>query len=385
MRILVPIALLLLAPAQNARSQGEARVVLVAGGETAAVGIPATQAKLTAPFGIARHPDASLRLVELAGGRYLKIDAQGVLSQLGGNGAKGYAGDGGPVRDAVFNSPHSLAIASSGDVYIADTLNYCVRRVDGRTGVITTLAGTGVNGYSGDDGPASRAQCSGVYCVALSPDDRRLYLADLENRRVRVVDLATGMITTIAGNGERGVPADGALAKDSPLVDPRAVAVDSQGNVYILERGGHALRVVDASGRIRTVAGTGARGYGGDGGPALQAEMRGPKHLCLDGEENVIIADTDNHVIRKYLPREGRIVAVAGAGRQGAAGVPGPAGEVELNFPHGVFLDADGSLLIVDSMNNRVLRVTFRVNAPNAREVLREGDTVSVFEPLAGG
>jgi sugar lactone lactonase YvrE len=223
--------------------------------------------------------------------------------------------------------------------------------------MISAFAGTGRKGYAGDGGPAAKADCGGIYCVAFSPDAKTLYLADLDNRRIRAVDMRTGTIELVAGNGERGIPDDGSMARDAPLADPRAVAADADGNVYILERGGHALRVVDRSGPIRTVAGTGKAGPAGDDGPALQATLRGPKHLCLDRSGNVIVADTDNHVIRKFLPKEGRIVRVAGSGKTGTGGLGGPPEKVELNQPHGVHVDASGTLFIVDSLNNRVLKI----------------------------
>jgi hypothetical protein len=153
------------------------------------------------------------------------------------------------------------------------------------------------------------------------------------------------------------VPTDGADAAKSPLVDPRAVTVDRAGNVYVLERGGHALRVVDASGKIRTVVGTGQKGNSGDDGPALQATMNGPKHLCVDRDGGVIIADTENHVVRKYWPQDGRITRVAGSGKKGSGGVPGPALEVELNQPHGVYLRANGEIYISDATNHRILKI----------------------------
>jgi DNA-binding beta-propeller fold protein YncE len=172
-----------------------------------------------------------------------------------------------------------------------------------------------------------------------------------------VLDLASGKLETVAGNGQKGVPNDGDVARDAPLVDPRAVAVDSQGNVYILERGGHALRVVDRQGKIRTMVGTGKKGLGGDGSLAREATLNGPKHLCVDPQDNVIIADTENHVIRKYLTKEGTIVRVAGSGKKGTGGVGGSPLEVEMNQPHGVYLHRSGELYIVDSSNNRVLKI----------------------------
>ena len=169
--------------------------------------------------------------------------------------------------------------------------------------------------------------------------------------------LACSRRKAVAGNGQKGVPEDGALATAAPLVDPRAVIADAKGRVYILERGGHALRVVDADGKIKTVVGTGRQGNSGDGGDARQATLNGPKHLCFDRDGNVVIADTENHVIRKYLPRENRIVRVAGSGKKGRGGIGGPPLDAELNQPHGVFVRNDGTLYIADSSNDRVLRI----------------------------
>ena len=171
-----------------------------------------------------------------------------------------------------------------------------------------------------------------------------------------MLDLKTNTVELVAGNGERGVPKDGTDARTSPLVDPRACAVDRKGNVYILERGGHALRVVDPQGKIRTVAGTGRAGLSGDGGPALQANLNGPKHLCFDLDDNVILADTGNHVIRKYTAADGKIVRLAGTGKKGSSGTGGSPLDVSFNEPHGVHVRPDGTLFIVDSMNHRVFR-----------------------------
>lgn len=339
-----------------AKSLAAERVVLVAGGGQGGEGSPATEARLQAPFGVVFDRAENLYFVELTGQRVGCIKGNGILTTIAGSGAKGNRGDHGPARDAEFNGPHSLAIAPNGDLYIADTWNNRVRKIDARTKRITNFAGTGEKGFSGDGGPATQAKFGGVYCIAFEPSFQRLYLADLDNRRIRAVDVETGVVTIVAGNGEKGVPKDGEIAVFAPLVDPRAVAV-GQDSIYVLERGGHALRVVGNDGRIRTVVGTGERGSGGDGGDARQARLNGPKHLCLDREGNVIIADTENHLIRKYLPREGRIVRIAGTGKKGTVGVGGPPEQVELNQPHGVYVHPSGVLYIADSSNNRILRI----------------------------
>jgi sugar lactone lactonase YvrE len=338
-------------------SSDAARVTLVAGGGTGGDGSPARSAKLDGPFGVAFDRSGTIYFVEIAGNKARKIDSHGIVTTIAGTGEQADGGDGGPGPRARLNNPHSLALAPDGNLYIADTGNNRVRSLNLKSGVITTVAGTSVKGYSGDGGPGTAAQFGGVYCVALDRGAQNLYLADLDNRRIRVLHLKTGVVETVAGNGERGVPMDGADARNSPLVDPRAVAVDSRDNVYVLERGGNALRVVDRHGKIRTVVGTGQRGFSGDGGEARLATMDGPKHLCIDADDNVIIADTENHVIRKYLPREGKIVRVAGTGRKGAAGLDGPPEQAELNQPHGVFFDTRGRLHITDSSNNRILRI----------------------------
>lgn len=333
------------------------RVVLVAGGGGGGDGSPAVSAKLLTPFGATMDGDGNIYLVEYAGCRVRKIDARGIISTLAGNGQKGFAGDGGLAAGAQFNSPHNLLVGPDGALYVADTMNNRVRRIDLKTGTISTFAGTGQKGFGGDGGPAEKAQFGNIYSIAFDPKGERMILDDLDNRRVRAIDMKTDVVSTVAGNGEKGVPRDGAVAAKSPLVDPRAATIDGAGNVYILERSGNALRVVDAAGKIRTVVGTGKPGATGDGGPARQATLNGPKHLCIDAHGNVIIADTENHLIRAYRPSDGTIVRIAGTGKKGTAGVGGPPEKLELNRPHGVYATSDGVLYICDSENERVLRL----------------------------
>ncbi len=333
------------------------RLVLVAGGGTGGDGASADRAKLVAPFGTGFDAEGTLFFVEMTGHRVRKIGPDGLVVTVAGSGSVGSGGDGGPAARAELNGPHSLAVARNGDVYVTDTWNNRLRKIDARSGRMTTVAGTGRKGFSGDGGPATEAEFGGIYCLALDEAGQTIDLADLDNRRVRRVDLKTGMVSTVAGNGKKGVPADGADAKSAPLVDPRAVAIDGRGNLYILERGGHALRVVDRSGKIRTVAGTGKPGDSGDGGDAKLARLNGPKHLCVDARGNVLIADTENHRIRVYRPEDGTIRNVAGTGKKGATGLGGPPAEAELSQPHGVTVGSGGIVYIADSSNDRILKI----------------------------
>jgi sugar lactone lactonase YvrE len=321
--------------------------------------LPPTEAALTAPFGVDFDQKGNLYLVEMTGHRVRRLEPGGLLSIVAGTGASGSKGDNGPAVNAEFNGIHNLGISpkDSTAIYLADTWNNCVRKIDSTTGRVTKVAGTGDKGFAGDGGPAVSAKFGGIYCASFDPAGEQLYLADLDNRRIRVVNMKSGLVRTVAGNGQKGVPADGAVAVEAPLVDPRAVIADASGRVYVLERSGHALRVVEPDGRIRTVVGTGEKGNSGDDGPALKATMNGPKHLCFDREGRVIVADTENHVIRRYSPSDGTIVRIAGRGRAGFNGVGGPALQVELRQPHGVYVHPDGTLYISDSGNNRVLKI----------------------------
>jgi NHL repeat len=265
-------------------------------------------------------------------------------------------GDGPKGMAARFNGLHDIAISSDGIAYLADTFNHRIRALDLKTGAVSTIAGTGAAGFSGDGGPALAATFKQPYCAGLSPDGAALFIADIGNVRVRAVDLKTGLIRTVVGSGQRGLPSDGVEALAAPLIGPRACCVAKDGTLYVVLREGNAVVAVK-DGHLKTVVNrSGQKGAMGDGGPALEAQLNGPKYLCMDAQQRVLIADTENHVIRRFDPVSGQISLVAGR-----LGKPGSAvGEdllsTELRRPHGVRTDAQGRLLITDSENDRILR-----------------------------
>ena len=332
-----------------------ATITLFAGGGTRAAG-PAVECRLADPFAVEFDPQGNAFLCEMTNNRVLRVDTHGQLTTVAGTSQKGSGGDGGPALAAQFNGPHHLIVNTNGDVFVADTFNNKIRRIDAR-GNISTFAGTGKKAFGGDGGPALHADFGGIHSLAFDVKHENLFLLDLNNRRVRAIDLKTGVVRTVAGNGAKGVPADGSDVLTALLVDPRAVAVARSGDVYVLERGGHALRVVDVKGKIRTVVGTGQPGGLTDTTDPRAATLRGPKHLCVDADDNVLIADSENSVIRKFLPRENKLITIAGTGKQGRGAVGGDPLHTALNHPHGVSVDAAGRIYIADSYNGRVLRI----------------------------
>jgi len=334
------------------------KIVLVAGTGTAEKDVPAAQCALHEPFCTEFTPEGDMVIDEMEhGNRVLKVGKDGILHVIAGTGAKGATGDGGPATAATFNGIHNFVVLRNGDLLLADSFNSLLRRIEARTGVVTTVAGGAKKGFAGDGGPAKDALFSTLIEIALNPAGTKLYCADIGNRRVRCIDLATNIITTVAGNGKAGVPADGAEAVNASLLDPRAVRPDAEGGFYILERNGNALRYVDAAGKIKTVVGTGAKGLSGDGGPGLQATMNGPKYIALDRDGSVLIADAENHVIRRYSPKTGLITRVTGTGKPGNGGLNGDPLQCQLRRPHGVTVGPDGALYITDSYNDRILKI----------------------------
>lgn len=317
----------------------------------------------TDPFSIVFDQAGNMLGVEyIRSNRVFMIDPQGRFSVVAGvqsqtNQKLGdqAANDSADPLKAHFNGMHELALGPDGSLYLADAFNARVRKIDARSGKISTIIGTGVPGFSGEGGPGNLAQVAQVHSLSFNADYSKLYFTDLPNRRIRVMDMKTGRVSTFAGTGEKGVPRNGAIASEAPLLEPRAVLVDPDENVYICSRGGHALRVVDTSGRIRTVVNSaGTKGYSGDGGPASQATMNGPKHLALDAKGRILITDTENHCIRRYDPSAGTIELVAGVPEvKGNKSSDDPL-NIQLDRPHGSRVN-NGWLYIADSENDRVI------------------------------
>lgn len=306
------------------------------------------------PYGLAIGPDGALYFCDLDNQRIRRLDLRTRRTvTVAGNGQRGYSGDGAAATDAALNMPHEVQFDGSGHLYIAERDNHVIRRVDARTRTISTFAGTGVPGFSGDGGPAASAQLRAPHSIAVDPSRRFLLICDIGNHRIRRVEFATGRIDTFGGTGERRPTPDGAPLSGTPLNGPRTFAFDAAGNLYLALREGNAIYRVDSrSSRLHHVAGTGEQGYSGDGGPARLARLGGPKGLAWS-RGLLYVADTENHVIREIDLKSGVIRTVLGTGQRGDGPEPEPV-RCALARPHGVLVDAGGVLYVGDSEAHRV-------------------------------
>ncbi len=310
------------------------------------------------------------------------------ISDVAGTGTQGHAGDGGPATAALLNNPFAVAFTADGDMVFSDTFNQCIRRVDTKTGVIRNVAGTGERGFAGDGGPAAEALLNEPYGVvvdrggkiffadrlngrvrqidaagridtlahaglvepnglALDASQTHLYIADVADHRVRVVDLATGALSTFAGTGEARHSGDGGPAVKAGIFGARAVAFAPDGSLYVMERQGSSIRRI-RDGRIETVVGTPTvRGYAGDGGEAAKAVFAAPKEMAVDGDGAIYVVDTENHAIRRIDPKTWIVETIAG-----------PATGAGLARPHGAAVGPDGAIYIGDSETHRVRKLT---------------------------
>ena len=316
-------------------------------------GGPATAAQIDNPFGLVRGPDGALWFCEYTGQRIRKVNPDGTIHAMAGSSKKGYSGDGGPALEATFNLPHEIRFDKEGNYYIADMTNHAIRRVDAKTGIITTFAGTGQPGYSGDGGPANKAQLKQPHSIQFGADGN-LYICDIGNNVIRKVDMKTGAISTFAGTGKPGDTPDGSPIAGTPLKGPRSLDVDKDGNFWLVTREGNQVLQFDLkAGKIHLMAGNGKKGFTGNGGPAKGATLSGPKGVAIDAEGNAWLADTESHSVRMINSKTGKLELIAGTGEKG----DGPDGDplkCKMARLHGIFVDADGSVFIGDSEAHRV-------------------------------
>ena len=314
----------------------------------------ATAAKLDYPSGVAVDNSGNVYIADLEYAVIRKVNTSGIISTIAGSGTAGYSGDGGPATAAELNEPTDVAVDDSGNIYIADFNNNVIRKVN-ISGVISTIAGNGIGGYSGDGGAAIAAEFLLPVSVAVDHSGN-VYVADEDNNVIRKVN-ALGIISTVAGNHVQGYSGDGGAATAAELSWPSGVAVDDNGNVYIADGGNGRIRKVNISGIISTIAGNGTGGFSGDGGAATAAELNGPCGVAVDRRGNVYIEDGLNERIRK-VNDSGIISTIAGNGTAGYSGDDGVAMAAELNVPADVAVDDSGNVYIVDQFNNRVRMVS---------------------------
>lgn len=321
-------------------------------------GGPAVAAQLDNPFDIAFDADGNLVFSDTFNHRLCRIDARTqVIATIAGTGERGFSGDGGPATRAQLNEPYGVVVDRSGAVCFADRLNGRVRRVD-PSGIATTLAGDGAGRFGGDGGPAAAAGLVEPNGLALDAAQTRLFITDVADHRVRVIDLPTGRIDTFAGTGAPRHDGDGGPATQAGVFGARAVAVAPDGSVYVMERQGSSIRRI-RDGIIGTVAGTGARGYAGDGGDARRAVFAAPKEMALDAVGNIYVVDTENHAIRMIDAATWIVRTIAG-GTQGPHGDGGLATHAGLARPHGAAVGPDGAVYIADSENHRIRKLVRR-------------------------
>ena len=313
----------------------------------------ATVAQIDNPFGVVRGPDGAIWFCEYTGQRIRRVAPDGKISTVAGSGKKGYSGDGGQALGATFNLPHELRFDKRGDLFVVDMQNHAVRKIDLRTGIISTVAGTGKAGYSGDDGPADKAELKSPHSIQFGPEGD-LYICDIGNHVIRRVAMATGRISTFAGTGVAGPTPDGAPIHGTPLKGPRSLDFDAAGNLWLATREGNQVFKFDLkAGRIEHIAGTGASGFSGNGGPAKLATLKGPKGIAVDREGNVWLADTESHTVRMVEAATGNLKLVAGTGEKGD-GADGDPLQCKMARLHGIFVDSDGSVFIGDSEAHKV-------------------------------
>lgn len=328
---------------------------------SASEGETVDRAQINNPFHLVFGPDGNLYWSDFGTNRVLREDVRTKkISVVAGNGTKGYSGDGGPAKSAQLNGPHEVRFDGKGNLFIVERDNAIVRRVDMKSGIVSTVAGIGKPGYSGDGGPATKAQFNQPHGINLDRSGN-LYICDPLNNRLRRVDAKTGIVTTFAGNGQDGRAPDEGTLTGTPLAGPRSVEFPKDGKIYLALREGNGIFTLDPKqNRVKRIAGTGESGYTGDGGPAMSARfggsapggLTGPKGLVISDDGIMFVADCENHVIRRIDLRTGIISTAVGTGQRGD-GPDGDPTKCKLSRPHAVFLQGR-TVYIADSENNRI-------------------------------
>ena len=317
-------------------------------------GVPGySDVQVNNPYGMVFGPDGALYFCDLDNQRIRRFDPKTrTVSTIAGSGEKGYKGDGGPATQAALNMPHEIQFDRAGHLYIAERDNHVIRKVDATSGIISTVAGTGVPGFAGDEGPGVKAQLRQPHSIVLDRDGT-LLICDIGNQRIRRLHLDTGIIDTYAGTGVAAETPEGAPVNGTPLRGPRTMAIGSDGDLYLALREGNAiLRIDRRTQTLHRIAGTGEQGYAGDGGPAMNAKLGGPKGLAYRTGE-LFVADTENHVIRRIDLTSHVITTVLGTGVRGDGPETSPLG-CRLSRPHGVLADGAGTLYVADSEAHRI-------------------------------
>lgn len=356
---LIVILLLLSFGLLAARLAGGGEISTLAGTGEAGFsgdGGPARGAQINNPFGVELGPDGNLYFCDTGNHAIRKIDRKnGVITTVAGTGGvKGYAGDGGPATAAKLFEPYELRFDARGNLFFVEMQNHLVRRVDAQTGIISTIAGSGEPGFGGDGGPATVAKLNRPHSIALDKNGD-LFICDIGNHRIRKIDAQTGIISTYCGTGEKAGPPDGAkISAHTPLKGPRAVAIDAGGNLWLaLREGNQVVKFDRRAGVIHRIAGTGAQGFTGNGGAALEATLSGPKGIVIDDQRKLVyLADTESHSVRAIdlSTAPPTMCLVAGTGKRGDGPDTGAAIKCSLARLHGIGLDpASGELFIGDS------------------------------------
>ena len=311
--------------------------------------IPAQSTMLYGPIDVCIDKYSRLFIADYGNHRIRQIDHNGIITTFAGNGTFGFSGDNGPSNLASLCGPCTIRSDKVGNYYIADCVDNRIRRINNE-GIISTIAGDGFYGYSGDNGPAIAARLFGPSDIVFDAQGNLLF-ADSNNHCIRKIDIM-GQITTVIGNGSSGFSGDNGLAPAAMLNTPYSLACDANNNIYIADRGNNRIRKV-SNNIITTVAGIGIQGYSGDGGMAIEAKLNSPSGIDCDADGNLYIADTDNNCIRK-VQNDGTISTIAGYGCEGFIGDNGPAKQAALNHPRRVKVDFFGNIFIVDTMNHRI-------------------------------